>query len=31
MFVVTSETGGYIDDAGYRVVELLQQEGAYIS
>ena len=29
-FLVTSETGGYIDDAGYRVVELLQQEGAWI-
>ena len=29
-FLVTSETGGYTDDAGYRVVELLQQEGAWI-
>ena len=28
-FFVTSETGGYTDDAGYRVVELLQQEGAW--
>ena len=29
-FLVTSETGGYVDDAGYTVVELLQQEGAWI-
>jgi hypothetical protein len=29
-FFVTSETGGYTDDAGYTVVELLQQEGAFL-
>jgi hypothetical protein len=28
-FFVTSETGGYIDDAGYRVVDLMQQEGSF--
>ena len=29
-FIVTSETGGNIDDAGYTVVELFQQEGAWV-